>query len=413
MKESLEPADELASSSPASAEVGPRRPSRTRPNSAARVGEPWRDRLLQLSVELPLDLPLAELGALFLEALSTLLPGAALGARIAVPDADSIEVRRGSRKGSSKTAGDGGRMFPDAGEEQLYLLRDGDLVSTLHIASVGSAGRLSARHRKRAESAAPLLGAALARARRFSALEGLQHRLQQAEKLASLGKIVAGVAHELNNPLTSILVYASQLNQRLTARRDGDREEDLERIRRITESAERVAKFTRDLVAYARPAADLQASCALHDVLEKALHFCDHEFSSAVVQVERAYPCEGLALRGTSDQLTQVFVNLFTNSAHAMRSRSGRLRVKAAADASGDFAIVEVIDDGVGISSQHLPHIFEPFYTTKTNGQGTGLGLAIVLEIITAHGGTIDVDSAAESGTAFRVKLPLARRQPA
>jgi signal transduction histidine kinase len=239
-----------------------------------------------------------------------------------------------------------------------------------------------------------------------SEVDELRRRLFHAERLVSLGKIVAGVAHELNNPLTSILVYASQLSVSMGEQATSDAE-DLERVRRITESAERVLKFTRDLVAYARPAAEPQEFKGLHEVLERALFFCDHEFASRGIQVERAYPSDLLPLRGAADQLTQVFVNLFTNAAHAMSARGGRLRVEARSDAADEQVTVEVSDTGIGITAEQLPHIFEPFYTTKSNGQGSGLGLAIVHDIVTAHGGSIGVESGPNGGTSFRVRLPL------
>jgi signal transduction histidine kinase len=258
-----------------------------------------------------------------------------------------------------------------------------------------------------------VLGAALGRLRTYARVEDSVrnlHRLQaqviQTEKLASLGQIVAGVVHELNNPLSSIIAYSDYLTKKLGRDSSPSMSEDAERVRRIGEAAERILKFTRDLVAYARPSGDSRGPVQLEEVIERALVFCEHEFEGNQVEVHCQYDSPLPAIAGIPGQLTQVFVNLFTNAAHAMTGAGGELRVCVRAEDDGGSLRIDVSDTGGGIPVEAMPQIFEPFFTTKTDGRGTGLGLSIVRGILDAHGGTIQVSSAAGHGTTFTLTLP-------
>jgi C4-dicarboxylate-specific signal transduction histidine kinase len=261
--------------------------------------------------------------------------------------------------------------------------------------------------------AAEVAGAGIARARSYeqaqrAALElrRLQAKLIQAEKLASLGQLVAGVVHELNNPLTSIVTYSEHLLSR--AQQGTTDADDRERLQRISEAAERILKFSKALVLYARPARHEPGPVSLRDVVEKALIFCEHELAESRVQIDLRLPAELPAVRGVVDQLTQVFVNLFTNAAHAMHGRGGTLCIAAAGDAHTERVVVEVADQGAGIDAAALEQIFEPFFTTKPDGRGTGLGLSIVRDIVQGHGGSLQVSSVLDQGSVFRICLPLA-----
>jgi signal transduction histidine kinase len=181
--------------------------------------------------------------------------------------------------------------------------------------------------------------------------------------------------------------------------------DELERLRRIGEAAERILKFSRDLVAYARPTPDIPGPVLLPEVIEKATVFCEHEFGRNDIRLECLI--EPLPpIRGIAGQLTQVFVNLFTNASHAMHDSGGILEVTArlADDAT---VLIEVADSGVGIVEEDLEQIFEPFYTTKVDGAGTGLGLSIVRDIIRQHGGALSVTRRPTGGTLFSMRLPL------
>jgi two-component system, NtrC family, sensor kinase len=346
-----------------------------------------------------------------------LFPGASLGiCLVQAGSPDPVVLFRlggGARSGPER---DPSRLFPTYPEERIYELDDGSGTSgsTFHVARSAGAEPLSPLRREVAAQAATVLGAALGRLRVYGRAEDSVrnfHRLQaqviQTEKLASLGQIVAGVVHELNNPLTSIIAYSDYLTKKLTQGERGDLAEDAERVRRIGEAAERILKFTRDLVAYARPTGDSRGPVRIEEVIERALLFCEHEFSEGNVEIEQDFADPLPVIAGITGQLTQVFVNLFTNAAHAMSVQGGVLRIAVSSTDSGQSLRVDVTDTGGGIPPEAMPQIFEPFFTTKTDGRGTGLGLSIVRGILDAHGGTIQVSSAAGRGTSFTLTLPV------
>lgn len=184
---------------------------------------------------------------------------------------------------------------------------------------------------------------------------------------------------------------------------------DIERLARIQESASRILSFTRDLIDYTRPSSELRGAVEIHRVIERALVFCEHELEQLGITVDKSFD-DVPNVHGVAGQLTQVFVNLFTNAAHAMRDRGGRLHIVLAAADDGSEVTITVSDDGHGIEAEHLELIFEPFFTTKPEGGGTGLGLSIVREIVARHGGRILVESGASKGTVFTIALPALPR---
>jgi signal transduction histidine kinase len=191
-----------------------------------------------------------------------------------------------------------------------------------------------------------------------------------------------------------------------------DFEDDLERLRRIGEAAARILNFSRDLVAYARPSADVPGTVQVQSVVEKALIFCEHEFKGSKIRILREFDSRLPPVRGMAGQLTQVFVNLFTNAAHAMAGEGGELRIAMHKNVAQHTLTIEIADSGIGIEEQDMPQIFEPFFTTKSEGRGTGLGLSIVRGIVDAHGGTIHASSCLGEGTVFSLTLPLAAIVP-
>ncbi|MBF5046097.1 PAS domain S-box protein [Aggregicoccus sp. 17bor-14] len=237
----------------------------------------------------------------------------------------------------------------------------------------------------------------------ITAVRELERRIIQAEKLASLGQLAAGVVHEINNPMTAVSCYAEALLHGARAR-GPEAEAEREKLSRILENSQRVLRFTRDLVTYARPARDKPERVSLQAVLEQAAGFCEHVLTRARVQVLRDYRAQP-TLRGVRGNLVQVFVNLLTNAAHAM---SGGGSVTLSVSTEGSEAVVQVQDTGAGIAPEHLGHVFEPFFTTKPEGKGTGLGLSIVQGIVESHGGRIGVESPPGEGATFTVRLPLA-----
>jgi PAS domain S-box-containing protein len=237
-------------------------------------------------------------------------------------------------------------------------------------------------------------------------IANLKQRLIQTEKLASLGQVVTGVVHELAAPLTAITSYAGYLKDKLQ-RNQGD-SADVERLNRISDSAQRILEFTRDLVAYARPTLQVPAAVDLHQVIRKALIFCDHELVNRQIQVNLALNSPLPHVLGAHGALTQIFVNLCINAAQAMKISSGTLTIATEHDAQASELIVRVVDQGVGIPAHILPQIFDPFFTTKSESEGTGLGLSIVNEIVQAHRGKITVQSTLGKGTTFKLTFPSA-----
>jgi two-component system NtrC family sensor kinase len=390
-----------------------------RRSSETPLADSWRDVLLRLSLSLPIDVELEQVTREFVDGLQTILPSAAIGACVVSNNGAGPVVLSRLPIGIAVGIGrDPTRLFPGFHDERIFELEDGAVGSTLHLASAQQA--LSPLQMQIGTHAALVLAAAVRRARLYTRAEEsarsirkLQAQVIQNEKLASLGQIVAGVAHELNNPLTSIIAYSDYLKRKANARAPyDDLEDDLERLRRIGEAAARILNFSRDLVAYARPSADVPGTVQVQDIVEKALIFCEHEFNGAKIQVLREFDARLPPVRGMAGQLTQVFVNLFTNAAHAMNPDGGTLRVRMHTNQKQHTLTIEVADSGTGIEEQDMPQIFEPFFTTKTEGRGTGLGLSIVRGIMDAHGGTIDASSVVGEGTVFMLTLPLAAIVP-
>jgi PAS domain S-box-containing protein len=234
-------------------------------------------------------------------------------------------------------------------------------------------------------------------------LKELERRIVHAEKLASIGQLAASVVHEINNPMTAVSAYSESLMQNARMRPDAH-PADLEKLRKIHESSQRILRFTRDLVSYARPAKDKPEKVHLSAVMDQAVGYCEHVVTHAKVSVHREY-AELPPISAVRANLAQVFVNLITNACHAMTPGG---KVTLATWREGHEAVAEVRDTGVGIDPKNLSRIFDPFFTTKEEGKGTGLGLSIVQSIIESHGGRITVDSTPGQGTTFTMRLPLA-----
>jgi signal transduction histidine kinase len=315
---------------------------------------------------------------------------------------------------------DPARLFPGFTIEHVFAVRaagtDGSgEETTLHIAA--DSYELEPAFVQLGEQAAMTLGSALSAARkRIEArrtareLNKLQAYIIQADKLASMGQLAAGVVHELNNPLTSIVAYTEYLIRKGTANPNAD-QDDLERLRRVGESAGRMLRLTRDLVTYARPSSDIAVPVAVEQVIEKAIAFCEHVVAEVGARVERRFEPELPPVRGMPEELAQVFVNLVTNACHACARGDGVLIVTTSiseqvSPSTTRWIQVTVEDNGHGIEEQNLPHIFAPFFTTKGEGRGTGLGLAIVKNILDKHAGDIHAEAGSQGGTRFVLRFP-------
>jgi two-component system NtrC family sensor kinase len=421
MKRRVRGANGTPSPSRARADVSTaRRATAHAPNGAATkkrrpvpsVPADWLSELLQVACRLPTEKGPEQVAASLLESVSALVPSHAFGVTIG-PPGKRPRLVRAARAGEKVAVGSAGdRLFPRLRHERALPVKHEHEAIRLYVAgddpaelADGSALFLFL------ERVAEVLASALHTTRLVAAhgLESLELREQviQSAKLANLGQMAAGVVHELTNPLTSIVGYSDYL--RAKAERDRADPDDVERLRRIGESAGRILRFSRDLMAYARPSIEPPSPVAIHSVIDQALVFCEHVLGSANVRVERRFAPGLLPVLGVRDQLTQVFVNLFTNACHAMEPSGGTLTVETAADGPRRTVRSVVGDTGHGIDKQNLGRIFEPFFTTKTDGRGTGLGLSIVRNIVLLHGGTVSVDSRRERGTTFIVELPISQ----
>jgi PAS domain S-box-containing protein len=233
-------------------------------------------------------------------------------------------------------------------------------------------------------------------------MKELEMRVVQAEKLTSLGQLAASVVHEINNPMTAVSTYAEALLMRAQAMPSAEAA-DVEKFRKIVDNSERVLRFTRDLVSYARPAHDKPTQVDLNATIEQAIGFCEHVLSKHQVKLVRDLASVPPFL-AVKQNLVQVTVNLITNACHAM-PKGGEVTVSTRAQAG--VAVLKVTDCGLGIGPDVRARIFEPFFTTKPDGKGTGLGLSIVQGIVESHGGSIEVDSEVGRGTTFTIRLPM------
>lgn len=229
----------------------------------------------------------------------------------------------------------------------------------------------------------------------------LEDQLQQAEKLTSIGLLAAGVAHEVNTPLTGISSYAQILLKNTAA--DDPRREALEKIEQQTF---RASTIVNNLLNFARVSSTQFEEVDVNSIVTETLSLLDHQLKKSGVEVEIEFDPALPATHGNGGKLQQVFLNLFMNARDAM-PRGGHLRVRTRRDHSG--ITVDVEDSGVGISPEHIKKIYDPFFTTKDVGNGTGLGLSISYGIIQEHAGRISVESAPGKGTCFTLKLPASR----
>jgi PAS domain S-box-containing protein len=236
----------------------------------------------------------------------------------------------------------------------------------------------------------------------------LEEQLIQAEKLAAMGQMLAGVAHELNNPLTAILGVTELLRERQGLEDSAKRQLEL-----THRQARRAARIIQNVLEFSRPASPQKKPLDLNSIVERTLQLHEHSLRRNGVAVDFTSQPDLPGIIGDGNQLIQVFLNLVSNAEQAIREvrDSGRIQVRLSRTA--DRVSVTVQDDGVGIKPEVLPRLFEPFYTTKRPGGGTGLGLSICLSIIREHGGTIEAEPLPAGGSAFTVYFPVAGTQPA
>ncbi|PYR17233.1 MAG: hypothetical protein DMF94_24690 [Acidobacteria bacterium] len=240
----------------------------------------------------------------------------------------------------------------------------------------------------------------------------IYHQLLQAEKMAALGQTVSGVAHELNNPLATILSWAERLSQRTTL------EEPVRRgLETILSEAERAARIVRNLLTFARKRQTTRAMVDVNRVVRETLALRAYEQHVTNITVLDALAAGLPNVFADGHQVQQVLLNLVINAEQAMLSAHGRgvLVVRTWHDPDQESVVLEINDDGPGIPNNLQPKIFDPFFTTKEVGKGTGLGLTVAYAIVQEHGGRIRLESRPNAGASFYVELPVTgtKLQPA
>jgi two-component system NtrC family sensor kinase len=238
----------------------------------------------------------------------------------------------------------------------------------------------------------------------FNAMVETLHQTQQEllhkERLVSMGQLAAGVAHEINNPLGSILLYADVMRKE-TSQADPQYED----LSMIIDEGTRCKRIVADLLNFARQQQIVVQETDLHELIDEVLERVSRQPSFEGVQIVRNYDPDLPVITADRDQLQQVFVNLLNNAAEAIE-QAGTITLTTH-KMGADWVQIEISDTGCGIAPEHLGRLFTPFFTTKQVGEGTGLGLSIVYGIIKMHRGQIQVSSTLNAGTTFTITLPV------
>jgi two-component system NtrC family sensor kinase len=238
-------------------------------------------------------------------------------------------------------------------------------------------------------------------------LERAYQHLVQSEKMVSLGKLSAVVAHEINNPLAGILTYAKLVERMAERGFNGDQRlhEAKGYLHTIESESRRCGVIVKNLLTFARQAPLSPQKNNLNEIVERCLLLVGHQLELQSIDLEKHLEASLPPIYCDSAQVQQALLALLVNAIEAM-PQGGRLRVTTSYDRARGEATVSISDEGPGIPPDVLPHIFEPFFTTKEEGQGVGLGLAVAFGIVSQHGGTIDAASTPQKGTTFTVALP-------
>ncbi len=232
-------------------------------------------------------------------------------------------------------------------------------------------------------------------------LEAAQIQLLQNEKMASLGKLAAGVAHQLNNPLGGIMLYSRLIQEEYELT-----ESAKEDLTRILKDAERCRDTVKELLVFARQTRQEKQFHDINKALTRTLFLLEKQVLFHNILIETRLSADIPQVLGDIQQLNHVFMNIVLNAAQAMDGR-GKLCITTALSPDKQHVIIEISDTGPGIPDEVLPHVFEPFYTTKEEGKGTGLGLSLAYGIVESHQGKITARNNPKQGSVFVIELPI------
>lgn len=227
----------------------------------------------------------------------------------------------------------------------------------------------------------------------------LQEQLRHADRLATIGQLAAGVAHELNEPLGNILGFAqlAKKNPALPVQIEQD-------IEKILKSSLHAREIIKKLLLFSHQMPPKKIKCNLNQIIEQGIYFLESRCTKNGIELKHSLASELPKITADPAQLTQVIVNLVVNATQAMPN-GGRIIIKTVTH--DDHVVLIVEDTGIGMSEEIIKQIFTPFFSTKENDHGTGLGLSVVHGIITSHGGSIKVHSEVDKGTRFEIELPV------
>ncbi len=234
-------------------------------------------------------------------------------------------------------------------------------------------------------------------------LEYHQKELLQSKKLAAVGLLTSGIAHEVNNPLNNIILTADSILEEYD---DLDKEEKMEMLDDIVNEVRRASRVVQNLLDFSKSNSEIAFELLdIREVIKASLKLTRNQIMLSGIQLRTEFPDEPLNIMGDMDTLKQMFINLFLNALHAMPG-GGILAISVKANKDESILVVEISDTGIGIEPDVVDKIFDPFFTTKPVGKGTGLGLSVVYGIVKKHEGYIEVKSTKGKGTTFFVHFP-------
>jgi len=238
-------------------------------------------------------------------------------------------------------------------------------------------------------------------------LKVAQRQIIQTEKMSSLGRLAAVIAHEINNPISGLVVFINLLQRQLDREElsQEDKNKMLKRLVLMESEAKRCGKIVSELLAFSHEEKKM-VRCNIREVLDRTVSIMELRTRDKRVDIAVAFAEEIPQLTCDPGKIQQVFMNLIQNAIEAM-PEGGEIRITGRHESEPNTIVIEVRDSGIGIPASHLPHVFEPFYSSKDQGQSVGIGLFVVYGVIEQHNGTIKVDSREGEGTVFTITLPV------